>query len=78
MNTFMLKLFLLGLGIAGWGLVLRSLYVIVRRMRSYDRRKALRHRFLRRKNVDEGWAILDAYRQECAKYGNYDGSYPER
>jgi len=78
MSALMLKLFLLMLGIAGWGLVLRSLYVVIQRMRSYDRRKALRYRFPRRKNVDEGRAILDAYHQERVKYGDYDGSYPER
>jgi hypothetical protein len=73
----MLKVGLLVMGGAGWGVVLRSLYVIFQRMRSYDRRKVLRQRFEMRKSIDEGRAILDAYHQECAKYGNYDGTYPE-
>lgn len=77
MSIFIFKLFLLMLGIAGWGLVLRSLYVVIQRMRSYKRRNALRLRFLRKKSIAEGREILEAYHRECAKYGNYDGSYPD-
>jgi large-conductance mechanosensitive channel len=77
MSVFMLKLFCFLLVAFALFVVLKSLYVVFQRMRSYDRRRVLLHRFIQRKSIAEGQEILDACHQESSKYGNYDGSYPK-
>jgi hypothetical protein len=68
-------LLLYALGITGWSVVIYSLIVVWRRGGSYKRRKTLRRQF-KSASLEEKQRIIDLYRAERRKYGDYDGTYP--
>lgn len=63
------------LAITGWIVVIYTLITVWRRTLSYERRKKLRRQF---KIADLAGKVelLEQYRMERRKYGDYDGTYP--